>query len=245
MSTHSTLTISNIPIQVIRKPIKNLHLAVYPPDGQVRISAPLRITDDAIRLLVVNRLQWIKKQQAKFEAQPRQTEREVVSGESHYLWGQRYRLDVTYQTGKPTLQFKGNYLYMTLPPQTSQVARSTLLANYYRQVLKQRIPELLAKWQPLIGVVVNDWGVKRMKTKWGSCNISEKRIWLNLELAKKSPECLEFVIVHELVHLLERYHNARFYLLMDQFLPKWPHYRTQLNTEPLAAESSLPRILSY
>ena len=245
MSTHSTLTISNIPIQVIRKPIKNLHLAVYPPDGQVRISAPLRITDDAIRLLVVNRLQWIKKQQAKFEAQPRQTEREVVSGESHYLWGQRYRLDVTYQTGKPTLQFKGNYLYMTLPPQTSQVARSTLLANYYRQVLKQRIPELLAKWQPLIGVVVNDWGVKRMKTKWGSCNISEKRIWLNLELAKKSPECLEFVIVHELVHLLERYHNARFYLLMDQFLPKWPHYRTQLNTEPLAAESSLPRIMSY
>ena len=245
MSTHSTLTISNIPIQVIRKPIKNLHLAVYPPNGQVRISAPLRITDDAIRLLVVNRLQWIKKQQAKFEAQPRQTEREVVSGESHYLWGQRYRLDVTYQTGKPTLQFKGNYLYMTLPPQTSQVARSTLLANYYRQVLKQRIPELLAKWQPLIGVIVNDWGVKRMKTKWGSCNISEKRIWLNLELAKKSPECLEFVIVHELVHLLERYHNARFYLLMDQFLPKWPHYRTQLNTEPLAAESSLPRILSY
>ena len=245
MTTDSTLTISNIPIQVIRKPIKNLHLAVYPPDGQVRISAPLRITDDAIRLLVVNRLQWIKKQQAKFEAQPRQTERELVSGESHYLWGQRYRLDVTYQTGKPTLQFKGNYLYMTLPPQTSQVARSTLLANYYRQVLKQRIPELLAKWQPLIGVVVNDWGVKRMKTKWGSCNISEKRIWLNLELAKKSPECLEFVVLHELVHLLERYHNARFYLLMDQFLPKWPHYRTQLNTEPLAAESSLPRILSY
>ena len=245
MTTHSTLTISNIPIQVIRKPIKNLHLAVYPPDGQVRISAPLRITDDAIRLLVVNRLQWIKKQQAKFEAQPRQTEREVVSGESHYLWGQRYRLDVTYQAGKPTLQFKGNYLYMTLPPQTSQVARSALLARYYRQALKQRIPKLLAKWQPLIGVIVNDWGVKRMKTKWGSCNISEKRIWLNLELAKKSPECLEFVIVHELVHLLERHHNARFYLLMDQFLPKWHHYRTQLNTEPLAAESSLPRIMSY
>lgn len=235
--THSTLTISNIPIQVIRKPIKNLHLAVYPPDGQVRISAPLRITDDAIRLLVVNRLQWIKKQQAQFEAQPRQTEREVVSGESHYLWGQRYRLDVTYQTGKPTLQFKGDYLYLTLPQGTTQTAREILLTQYYRQVLKQRIPELLAKWQPKLAVSVNDWGIRRMKTKWGSCNITQKRIWLNLELAKKSPECLEFVVVHELVHLLERYHNKRFYALMDQYLPTWRSAKDKLNQEHLAHEN--------
>lgn len=236
MPQHSTLTINNIPIQIIRKPIKNLHLAVYPPDGQVRISAPLRITDDAIRLLVVNRLQWIKKQQAKFEAQPRQTEREVVSGESHYLWGQRYRLDVTYQAGKPTLQSKGNYLYITLPPETNQNAREALLTHYYRQVLKQRIPELLSKWQPKLGVSVNAWGIKRMKTKWGSCNIMDKRIWLNLELVKKSPECLEFVVVHELVHLLERYHNKRFYAFMDEYLPTWCSVKDKLNHEHLAHE---------
>lgn len=236
MSIHSTLTISNIPIQVIRKPIKNLHLAVYPPDGQVRISAPLRITDEAIRLLVVNRLHWIKKQQAKFEAQPRQTAREVVSGESYYLWGQRYRLDVTYQAGKPALQFKGDYLYLTIPQGTSTSAREQLITQYYRQVLKQRIPELLAKWQPKLDTTINDWGVKRMKTKWGSCNITAKRIWLNLELAKKSPECLEFVVVHELVHLLERHHNKRFYALMDDYLPTWRTAKDKLNKEYLAHE---------
>ncbi|TXH72900.1 MAG: M48 family peptidase [Thiothrix sp.] len=237
MTTHSTLSISNIPIQVIRKPIKNLHLAVYPPNGQVRISAPLRITDDSIRLLVINRLQWIKKQQAKFTEQPRQTEREWVSGESHYLWGQRYRLDVTYQDGKPSLQFKGDYLYITLPQNTSATAREHLITQYYRQALKQRIPELLAKWQPKLEVAVNAWGIRRMKTKWGSCNINDKRIWLNLELAKKSPECLEFVVVHELVHLLERHHNQRFYALMDQYLATWRIAKDKLNKEHLAHES--------
>lgn len=239
MTQHSTLTISNIPIQIIRKPIKNLHLAVYPPDGQVRISAPLRISDDAIRLLVVNRLAWIKTQQTKFEAQPRQTERELVSGESHYLWGQRYRLDVTYQIGKPTLIFKGEYLYLTLPQGTSQANREALLAQYYRQVLKQKIPDLLSKWQPKLGVSVKDWGIKRMKTKWGSCNISDKRIWLNLELAKKSPECLEFVVVHELVHLLERHHNQRFYALMNEYLPTWRSAKDELRQAPLTHENWL------
>ncbi|WML90807.1 SprT family zinc-dependent metalloprotease [Thiothrix lacustris] len=236
-TTNPLLTVSDIPVYVTRKAIKNLHLGVYPPDGQVRVSAPEHFSADHIRLAVVTRLKWIKTQQQRFQQQARQTPREMVSGEAHYLWGTRYRLEVVYQPGKHQVTPRGEFLHLSVTPGTSTANRERLLHDYYRQQLKQRIPVLLAKWQPRIGKQVTDWGIKRMKTKWGSCNITEQRIWLNLELAKKSPECLEYVLIHELAHLLERQHNANFTALMDEFLPQWRSLRGQLNAEYLSAEA--------
>ena len=237
MSTNeSLLMVSDIPVQVIRKKIKNLHLAVYPPEGQVRVSAPLRMNDDYIRMAIAAHLPWIKKQKQKFQHQPRQTAREFVSGETHFLWGVPYRLDVSYQAGKSSLKFAGEFLYLTVPPNSTCEVRERVLTQFYRLQLKQRINALLVKWQPIIQVSVTAWGVRRMKTKWGSCNTVEKRIWLNSELVKKSPECLEFVVVHELVHLLERHHNAKFYAHMDNYLPMWREVKKQLNQEHLAHE---------
>ena len=230
------LTVSDIPVYVTRKAIKNLHLGVYPPEGQVRVSAPEHFTADHIRLAVVMRLKWIKTQQQRFQQQARQTPREMVSGESHYLWGTRYRLEVVYQAGKHHIVPKGEFLHLTISPGTSTENRVLVLHDYYRQQLKQRIPALLEKWQVRIGNEVTGWGIKRMKTKWGSCNITDRRIWLNLELAKKPPECLEYVLVHELVHLRERQHNASFTAYMDDLLPNWRSVRDQLNAEYLAAE---------
>lgn len=234
----TAIVIRDIPVQVVRKPIKNLHLGVYPPDGQVRVSAPEHLTDDNIRLAVISRLSWIRKQQAAFQAQPRQSEREMVSGESHYLFGQRYRLAVIERRGRHEVVVKNNStLQLVVNPGTTPKNRDRVLKEWYRQQLKARIPDLLEQWQPIIGQQVSSWGVKKMKTKWGSCNIQQRRIWLNLELAKKPPECLEYVVVHELVHLLERHHNDRFKALMDEFLPPWRIRRNLLQRDPLGYET--------
>lgn len=228
------IIVSNIPIQVIRKPIKNLNLAVYPPAGHVRVSAPLQATDDKIRLVIVTRLNWIKQQQARFQAQPRQPQPEMVSGETHYLWGQRYLLEVIERQGRHEIIIKNHkILQLFVKPGTSTPNRMRVLNEWYRQQLKEQIPDLLDRWQPIIGKQVADWGIKKMKTKWGSCNIKQRRIWLNLELAKKPVECLEYVVVHEMVHLLERYHNDTFKGYMNQFLPRWRFCRDILNKEPL------------
>lgn len=229
--------VSGIAVQVVRKPIKNLHLSVYPPEGDVRIAVPLHMTDDNIRLAIVTRLNWIKKQQASFQAQPRQSEREMVTGESHYVFGKRYRLEVIERRGRHEVALKTNTLQLFVNPGTATQNRALLLNEWYRQQLKARIPELLEHWQSVIGQPVTDWGIKRMKTKWGSCNISQRRIWLNLELAKKPIECLEYVLVHELVHLLERHHNDRFKTYMDKYLPHWQRCRDILKREPLGSEN--------
>lgn len=235
-TTNSTLTVSDIPVQVTRKDVKRLHLSVYPPDGQVKVSAPLFMSEDNIRLAIITRLKWIRTQQKQFQDQPRQTKREIVSGESHYLWGTRYRLDVVYCRGKHKVIPNGEYLCMAVSPNTTLANRERLLADYYRQEIKQRIPDLLAKWQPVIGRNVDYWGIKRMKTRWGSCNPATARIWLNLELAKKPTQCLEYVLVHELVHLLEANHGKHFIAYMDKFLPNWHSIQQQLNREVLANE---------
>ncbi|WP_413166819.1 M48 family metallopeptidase [Capilliphycus salinus ALCB114379] len=221
-------------MQVIRKSIKNLHIGVYPPEGRVRVAAPFYLTEDNIRLAIISRLSWIKKQQAKFAAQPRQSKREMVSGESHYIFGQRYRLQVVERRGRHELEMvNNNTVQLFVNPGTSPQNCALVLAQWYRSQLKDIIPKLLNKWQPIIGVTVEDWGIKKMKTKWGSCNINQRRIWLNLELAKKPIECLEYVLVHELVHLLERHHNERFKTYMDEYLPQWQQYRDLLNQQPL------------
>ncbi|GHA09106.1 M48 family metallopeptidase [Oceanisphaera arctica] len=224
-------------MQLNRKAIKHLHISVLPPDGRVRVSAPEKMTDTAIRMAVISRLPWIKKQQQGFAEQPRQTERELVGGESHYLWGRRYRLELTERTGRHEITRQGNSkLLLLVNPGTSRDNKARVLDDFYRHEMKQSITELLVYWQPLLGVEAAGWGVKKMKTKWGSCNIQSRHIWLNLELAKKPPECLEYILVHELVHLLERHHNDRFRQYMDRYLPDWQERRTLLNSGPLSYE---------
>lgn len=224
-------------MQIVRKPIKNLHLSVYPPNGHVRVAVPLHVTDDNVRLAVISRLSWIKKQQASFQTQFRQSEREMVTGESHYVFGKRYRLEVIERWGCHEVVIKNNStLQLFVNPGTSTQNRALVLNEWYREQLKAKIPDLLNHWQSVIGKRVASWGIKKMKTKWGSCNIAQRRIWLNLELAKKPSECLEYVLVHELVHLLERHHNNRFKSHMDKYLPQWQRCRDILEREPLGNE---------
>ena len=232
------ITIADIPVEIVRKNIKNLHLAVYPPDGNVRVAVPQHITDDNVRLAVVSKLSWIKKQQEAFIKQPRQTAREYLSGESHYFQGRRYILEVVEQHGRHSLNMINNAkLLLNVSPGTTKENRALVVNNWYRQQLKEVIPGLLEKWQPKVGQEVKSWGVKKMKTKWGSCNIADRRIWINLELAKKSPECLEYILVHEMVHLYERHHNDNFCRLMDKYLPQWRQSRGVLKSGPLAHEA--------
>jgi predicted metal-dependent hydrolase len=235
---HSVLVIGGLNVEVIRKDIKNLHISVMPPNGRVRVAIPAHVNDDRVRGAVVSKLAWIKKQQSDFEKQPRQSEREMVSGESHYFFGRRYRLEVVEVTGKSNLAIKGNStLLLSTPADTSKEKRLKLLDEWYREQIKERLPALLTKWQAVVGVEAHHCGIRKMKTKWGSCNTSDKRIWLNLKLAKKPPECLEYILVHELVHLLERHHNRRFKAFMDEFMPNWSLHRDTLNSTPLANEN--------
>lgn len=236
MSTEYVLEIQGLAVTVRRKAIKNLHLAVYPPDGRVRVSAPLAMSDDAVRMAVVSRLGWIRRQQARFAAQARQSEREMVRGESHYVWGHRCRLEIEERDAPPQVRVSGRRLILQVRPGAKAEKRRAVLGEWYRAELRARLPELIARWEPVIGVRVAEWRIKRMKTRWGTCNVEARRIWLNLELAKKAAHCLEYILVHEMVHLLERHHNERFCALMDQFLPQWRLYREELNREPLAHE---------
>lgn len=221
---------------MLRKDIKNLHLSVRPPDGRVRVSAPRYVDDDAVRLALVSRLEWIRKKQRMFQESERQPEREMVSGESHYFRGRKYRLEVEERDGPPCITVRGERLRMSVRPDTDREGRERALNAWYRQHVKDEISALVAKWEPVMGVSVTEWGVKRMKTRWGSCNIQARRIWLNSELAKKSPGCLEYVLVHEMSHLLERGHGDGFKFLMDRFLPSWKQRQADLDTYPLSQE---------
>lgn len=227
------IEIGSITIQLNRKTIKNLHISVLPPDGRVRASVPEYMTDAAMRMAVIRRIPWIKKQQNNFVKQPRQSEREMVNGECHYLWGKRYRLNIVAHIGKHKAKLNRGRLHLYVNPMVTAEQKILVLTTYYRNVLKKRISDLLPIWENKIGVAVAAWGVKKMKTKWGSCNTQAKRIWLNLELAKKPPECLEYILVHELVHLLERNHNDRFKAHMDKLLPDWLERKALLNGLPL------------
>src|SRR5450756_179072 len=231
------IVVGGLPVQIVRKDIKNLHLGVYPPHGSVRVAAPLVVNDEAVRLAVIDKLGWIKRQKAKFAEQPRQSQREMVNGESHYFLGQRYRLRVHEQDGPARVAVRGvASLDLFIRRGTSSDQRETILLRWHREQLKALIPPLLKKWQPILGVQVADWGIKKMKTKWGSCNTAARRVWFNLELAKKPMQCLEYIVVHELVHLLERHHNERFMALMEMHIPQWRQYRQMLSRTPLGHE---------
>lgn len=232
------IEVGGITIEILRKEIKNLHVGVYPPNGRVRVAAPLRMDDDAVRLAVISRLGWIRRQQASFKQQERQSAREMVTGESHFFQGRRYRLDVIERGSPSSVRLVNNTtMVLHVRPGTDPDKRETVLLRWYRKQLRQQLPPLLAKWQPKVGVQVAQLRIKKMKTRWGSCNAEARRIWLNLELAKKPTLCLEYILVHEMVHLLERHHNERFKTLMDTLMPSWRMYREELNRAPLAHEA--------
>ncbi len=226
-----------MPVEIVRKDIKNLHVGVYPPKGRVRVAAPLRLDDEAIRLAVISRLGWIRRQQESFQQQDRQSQREMVTGESHYYQGRRYRLDVIEHDGLPSVNLPNNTaMELRVRAGADRDVREAVLHRWYRHRLREQLPNLLAKWEPEVGVEVVEVRIKKMKTRWGTCNIEARRIWLNLELAKKPLSCLEYILVHEMIHFQERHHNEQFRDLMDRLMPQWRLRRAELNRVPLAHE---------
>jgi predicted metal-dependent hydrolase len=200
----------------------------------VRVAAPLLVDDEAVRLAVISKLAWIKRQQAHFQRQERQSEREYILFESHYYWGDRYLLNVVERDAPPEVVVRNaKTLDLFVRPGSDTEQRARVMGSWYRQQLKAAIPPLIAKWEPVLGVKVAEWRVRRMKTRWGTCTIEARRIWLNLELVKKPPQCLDYIVLHEMTHLLERHHNDRFVACMDEFMPQWRLRRDQLNQAPL------------
>lgn len=230
------IELGEIAVEVIKKDIKNLHLSVYPPAGRVRISAPQRMNLDTIRIFAISKLDWIKQQQKKLREQERETPREYLERESHYVWGKRYLLNVAESDEAPKVELKHHKITLRVRSGASEAKRQALVEVWYREQLKQVAPSLIAKWEPLVGVKVERFFVQKMKTKWGSCNPESSSIRLNTDLAKKPPQCLEYIVVHEMIHLLEPTHNARFTSLMDQFMPQWRFCRAELNRLPVRHE---------
>lgn len=225
------INVGNLEIEVTQKNINNLRLSVSAPNGRIRVSLPLRMTDDAVRRFVLSKLAWIHKQQLKFQVREPQLLKSYFSGEVHFLNGKPYSLNVIIIKGTPKVEIRNSTdIDLFVREGSTMDQREKVMKEWYRTRLKEQIPPLIEHWQPVIGVKVDDWGVKLMKTRWGTCNISKKRIWLNLELAKKTNECVEYIVVHEMVHLLEQYHNHHFKGLMDKFLPKWRDYKAELNS---------------
>lgn len=223
------ISVGNISITVIKKDIKNMHLSVLPPDGKVRITVPFRTADETIRLFAATKLVWIKEQILKFEHQQRQTQREYITGESHFFLGKRYKLQVSYTTKAYSLRFIGNTVVLTVHKNCTVSQKENYLNEWYRRELKKRIPTLIKHWEGVLGVKVNDYGVKNMKTRWGTCNVNASRIWINLQLAKKPPKCLEYIVLHEMLHLIEKNHGKRFIALLDTYMPDWRMIKDMLN----------------
>ncbi len=235
MDTEHAITVRDIKVQVVRKTIKNLHLGVYPPNGRVRVAAPMAVSLQAVRLAVIGKLGWVNRQRRKFLAQARQSKREMVSGESHYFLGRRYRLRVVEFEGNAAQHVAKRPLAIELHVRSGAPTRlrEAVLDDWYREQLREVALALMTKWQKKLGVEVSSWGIKRMKTKWGACNAKARRVWLNLELVKSPTECIEYIVVHELVHLLVRRHDDRFFAVMDRHLANWRSRRDLLNSLPL------------
>jgi predicted metal-dependent hydrolase len=230
------IDLGGIPVEVTFKDIKNVHLSVYPPTGRVRISAPVRMNLDTVRIFAISKLDWIKQQQRKLREQERETPREYLNRESHYLWGRRYLLRVIEGDQTPSVEIQHSRLLLHVRQKTTEEKKQEVVAQWYRNQMRVAIPSLIDKWTPVIGVTVQGFYVQQMKTKWGSCKPRAGTIRLNTELAKKPKECLEYIVVHEMAHVLEPTHNARFIALMDGFIPNWRLRRDQLNRLPVRHE---------
>jgi predicted metal-dependent hydrolase len=229
--------LGDMPVDVVHKDIKNIHLSVHPPTGRVTIAAPSRMDLDTIRIFAITKLGWIRQQQKKLRDQEREAPREFIERESHYVWGKRYLLHVSEVEGPPGILLRHKRMLLQVRPGTTQQKCQVIVEEWYRSEVRQAVFPILERWQNRLGVQVNRIFIQRMKTKWGSCNPSAHSIRLNTDLAKKPPECLEYIVIHELMHLLEPTHNARFQSLMDQHYPQWRSCQQTLNRLPVRHES--------
>jgi len=209
-----------------------MHLYVKPPQGKVMVSAPLAMNDETIERFVRTKVTWIKKQVSKFDNQPRQSEREYVSGETMYVWSKQYYLQIQYGN-KNSLVLSGDKALLTIRKVSTAEQRGNFVREWYRELLKAEIERLLPKWEKITGLKARSWQTKYMTTRWGTCNTKTGKLWFNLQLAKKTQECLEYIILHELVHLIEQKHNERFILLMDNYMPMWRETKATLSRQAL------------
>lgn len=232
----AALRLGDLAVELVHKNIKNVHLSVHPPTGRVRIAAPHHLSTDAIRAFAIGKLAWIRRQQKKLQDQERETPREYLDRESHYVWGRRCLLAVVERNAPASVEWRHHRLTLSVRPGMATARRAELLESWYRAELRTAALPVAAAWQKRVGVRVDRLFIQRMRTRWGSCNPSARTIRLNTDLAKKPRECLEYVLVHELVHLLEPGHNKRFVALLDRFLPGWPHRREMLNRLPVRHE---------
>ncbi|MGD8622046.1 MAG: SprT family zinc-dependent metalloprotease [Anaerolineales bacterium] len=231
--TKQGITIDGIHIELERKRVKNVNLTIYPPDGRVRISAPHRMSEKKLHQVIRSKLPWIKRHRTQIKSKAWVKPYKYVSGERHAFMGEVYQLDVIQHDAAPSIEIQADdKIILRVRRGSRREKREKVLREWYRAELKKLIPPLIARWEPVIGVEVAEWGVKRMKTRWGSCNTKAHRIWVNLELAKHPIERLEYIVVHEMVHLLEHRHNKRFYAYMDRFLPEWRQHREALKVAP-------------
>ena len=228
------IRVSDFTVNIIRKEIKNIHLSVYPPQGNVRVSVPSYTTNEKIRLLVISKLAWIRTQQKKFLTQQRQEKRKFVSGETHYLFGTKFRLKVINSTSKPKIIKKNNILEMHISKRSSVKMRNKLFEKFYRNELEKILPTFVEKWSKKVMATPNEVRIRKMKTRWGTCNSDDKRIWLNLELAKKPKICISYVVLHEVIHLIEKKHSEKFIRVLDSLMPNWNGIRDELNVYPLS-----------
>jgi predicted metal-dependent hydrolase len=234
---HTRIQLGAIGVDVVRKHIKNVHLSVLPPNGRVRIAAPERMTLETIRVFAISKLPWIKRQQRKLREQERETPREYIDRESHYVWGKRYLLRIIETNERPSVQMSHSSIVLRIRPGTNKERRQAMLEEWHREQLRNAVLPLVDRWAELIGVDVRRVFIQKMKTKWGSCNPRTKSIRLNTDLVRKPTECLEYILVHEMAHLIEHTHNARFTALMDEFMPRWQSRRQMLNSLPVRHES--------
>jgi len=230
------IELGDIAIAVTRKEIKNVHLSVHPPDGRVTMSAPLGTRTDVARTYAISKIGWIREQQAKLRGQARETPRQYVERESHYLWGRRHLMTVIEQDTKPSVLLDHKRITVSVRPGTDRAKRARILHEWHKSLLHECIPPLISRWEPKLGVHVVAYFLQRMKTKWGSCNHKAGHIRLNTELVKKPKDLIEYVVVHEMVHLLEPTHSERFVSILTRHYPTWREARTELNELPLAAE---------
>ncbi len=231
-----SIQLGELTIEVTRKAVKNVHLSVHPPAGHVTLVAPTSTRLEVARAYAISKLGWIRDQQEKLQAQARETPRQFVERESHYLWGRRYLLSVVEQDAKPGVKLDHRRITLTIRPGSSPEKREEVMHDWHRSLLHQTIPALIQKWQPLLGVAVSAYFLQRMKTKWGGCNHRAGTIRLNTELVKKPKDLLEYVVVHEMLHLIEPTHSQRFIDLLDKHYPSWREARAELNELPLAAQ---------
>lgn len=232
-----TIKLGDIVIAVTRKNIKNVHLSVHPPNGRVTLAAPTGTRLEVARAYAISKLGWIRDQQQKLENQARETPRQYIERESHYLWGRRYLLTVVEQDTKPNIKLDHKRITLSVRPGSSPEKRADVIHEWHKALLHKIVPAFIRKWEGKLGVIVDGYFLQRMKTKWGSCNHRAGRIRLNTELAKKPKDLIEYVIVHEMVHLIEKTHSERFVALLDEHYPTWREARAELNELPLSAEA--------